>query len=186
MTSVKIIVGLGNPGKDYERTRHNAGFMVVDAMAKHIGATWKHEPKLRSMIAEGIIEEQKVTLVKPTTYMNASGEAVRLVMDYLKVLPASVLVVSDDIDLPLGQLRFRSEGGAGGHNGLKSMIQCLGTQQFLRLKVGVDAPPEKVPLEAYVLQKFAGHEHDLINRSVAKATEVLLTLSMLQETTWTV
>jgi PTH1 family peptidyl-tRNA hydrolase len=183
---IKIIVGLGNPGKEYERTRHNAGFMVVDTLAKQIGATWKHEPKLRSMMAEGIIEGEKMVFVKPTTYMNASGEAVRLVMDYLKVLPASILVVSDDIDLPLGQLRFRTEGGAGGHNGLKSMIQCLGTQQFLRLKVGVDAPPEKVPLEAYVLQKFAGHEHDVIDRSVKKAVEIVLAPSILQETTWTV
>jgi PTH1 family peptidyl-tRNA hydrolase len=183
---IKIIVGLGNPGKEYERTRHNAGFMGVDTLAKQIGATWKHEPKLRSMMAEGIIEGEKMVFVKPTTYMNASGEAVRLVMDYLKVLPASILVVSDDIDLPLGQLRFRTEGGAGGHNGLKSMIQCLGTQQFLRLKVGVDAPPEKVPLEAYVLQKFAGHEHDVIDRSVKKAVEIVLAPSILQETTWTV
>ena len=184
--SVKIIVGLGNPGKDYERTRHNAGFMVVDALVRQIGASWKHEPKLRSMIAEGIIEGEKMTFVKPTTYMNASGEAVRMVADYLHVLPGSILVVSDDIDLPLGQLRFRTEGGAGGHNGLKSMIQCLGTQQFLRLKVGVDAPPEKVPLEAYVLQKFAGHEHDVINRAVAKAVEIVSAPAALQETTWTV
>ncbi len=186
MDNLKIIIGLGNPGHEYERTRHNAGFMVVDALAKSIGITWKHEPKLRSMIAEGVIDGEKIILVKPTTFMNNSGESVRAVVDYWKLHASSMIVVSDDIDLPFGQIRFRLEGGAGGHNGLKSLIQYLGTQQFPRLKVGVGAPPEHIPLENFVLQKLAGGEHTTIDKAVARAVEILSTPKEIKETTWTV
>lgn len=181
-----MIVGLGNPGKEYERTRHNAGFMVVDAFAKAHGMTWKHEAGLRSMLAEGNIDGTKLILVKPTTYMNASGEAVRLVMDRFRVPASSVLVVSDDVDLPLGSMRYRTEGGPGGHNGLKSLIALLGTQVFARLKIGVGAPSEHIALEDHVLSKFVKEEHGVIDRVVAKALEILDAPSAVQETTWTV
>ncbi len=181
-----MIVGLGNPGKEYERTRHNAGFMVVDAFAKAHGMTWKHEAGLRAMIAEGNIDGTKTILVKPTTYMNASGEAVRIVMDRFHVLGISILVVSDDVDLPLGSMRYRTEGGPGGHNGLKSLISCLGTQIFARLKIGVGALPEHIALEEYVLGKFMKEEHGIIDRVVVKALEILDSPSAVQETTWTV
>lgn len=185
-TNTRILVGLGNPGKEYERTRHNAGFMVVDAFAKGHNMTWKHEAGLRSMIAEGNIDGTKTVLVKPTTYMNASGEAVRMVMDRFHVPAASILVISDDVDLPLGSARYRTEGGPGGHNGLKSIISLLGTQVFARLKIGVGAPPERVPLEEYVLGKFVKEEHGVIDRVVIKALEILNQPSAVQETTWSV
>ncbi len=141
---------------------------------------------LRSMIAEGNIDGTKTVLVKPTTYMNASGEAVRMVIDRFHIPAASILVISDDVDLPLGSMRYRTEGGPGGHNGLKSLISCFGTQMFARLKIGVGAPPEHVALEDYVLGKFIKEEHGVIDRVVAKALEVLDTPSAPQETTWTV
>lgn len=181
-----MVVGLGNPGKEYERTRHNAGFMVVDAFARAQSVTWKHEAGLRAMIAEVNIDGRKIVLVKPTTYMNASGEAVRMVMERFHISDVSVLVVSDDVDLPLGALRYRTEGGPGGHNGLKSLIACLGTQKFARLKIGVGAPPERIPLEDYVLGKFVKEEHGVIDRVVIKALEILGTPSVVQERTWTV
>lgn len=185
-SKVRVLVGLGNPGKDYERTRHNAGFMVLDAFVKTHGLSWKHEPSLRSMIAEGNIDGVKTICAKPTTYMNASGEAVRLVIDRFHASKESILVVSDDVDLPLGSLRFRKEGSAGGHNGLKSIIAAVGTQVFARLKIGVNPPPENVPLENYVLSKFVKDEHGVIDRVVERAVELLCGDLEMQETTWTV
>lgn len=186
-TSVTLIVGLGNPGKDYERTRHNVGFMVVDGFARVKGLSWKHEPTLRSMIAEGNVDGQKMLLVKPTTYMNASGEAVRLVMDRFHIPADSVVVVSDDVALALGTLRVRAEGGAGGHNGLKSIIQHIGSQTFWRVKVGVNPPPEHVSLETYVLNRFMKEEHGVIDRAVAKAVEILVAIpESLKTTTYSV
>lgn len=185
-TNARIIIGLGNPGKEYERTRHNAGFMIVEAFAKAHGMTWKHEPTLRSMIAEGNIDGTKVVLVKPTTYMNASGQAVRAVLERFHVSAPSILVISDDVDLPLGSMRYRTAGGPGGHNGLKSLIASLGTQEFARLKIGVGAPSEHVPLEEYVLGKFVKEEHGVIDRVVIKALEILDAPAALPETTWTV
>lgn len=182
-----LIVGLGNPGKDYERTRHNAGFMAIDAFAKIHGFRWKHEPTLRSNVAEGNVDGVKMIFMKPTTYMNASGEAVRLVMDRFHVDAKSTIVLSDDVALALGALRVRSEGGAGGHNGLKSIIQHIGVQTFWRIKIGVGAPPEHETLETYVLNRFMKEEHGIIDRSVGKAVEILSGIpGSLQETTYTV
>lgn len=182
-----LIVGLGNPGKDYERTRHNAGFMAIDLFAKAKGISWKHEPTLRSTIAEGNIDGTKVLLMKPTTYMNASGEAVRLVMDRFHVDAKHMLVLSDDVALALGSLRVRSEGGAGGHNGLKSIITHIGSQTFWRIKIGVNPPPPEVSLETYVLNRFMKEEHAIIDRAIAKAVEILSSIpESLAETTYTV
>ncbi len=182
-----LIVGLGNPGKDYERTRHNAGFMAIDVFAKANGFRWKHEPTLRANIAEGNMNDRKVILMKSTTFMNASGEAVRLVMDRFHVNAKSMIVLSDDVALALGSLRVRSEGGAGGHNGLKSIIQHIGSQTFWRIKLGVNPPPENVSLETYVLNRFMKEEHGVIDRAVAKAGEILFNVpESLQETTYTV
>lgn len=186
-TSVTLIVGLGNPGKDYERTRHNAGFMAIDLFAKAKGLSWKHEPTLRSTIAEGNVDGNKIVLMKPTTYMNASGEAVRLVMDRFHAKADSTVVLSDDVALALGSLRVRSEGGAGGHNGLKSIIAHSGSQTFWRIKIGVNPPPPEVSLETYVLNRFMKEEHALIDKAVAKAVEILSTIpESLKETTYTV
>ena len=130
-----LIAGLGNPGKEYENTRHNAGFLVLDTLAQKLGADLS-ERKHRALCGKAVIGGQKVILLKPQTYMNSSGESIRAAADYYKVPPEDILVVYDDISLAPGQLRIRAKGSAGGHNGIKSIIAHLGTQEFPRVKVG--------------------------------------------------
>ena len=133
-----IIAGLGNPKKEYENTRHNVGFEVIDALADHYGIR-VIDRKHRALVGKGVIEGQKVLLAKPLTYMNLSGESLREIIDYYKEDPETqLLVICDDISLDVGQLRIRKKGSAGGHNGLKNIIANLGTQDFMRLRVGVE------------------------------------------------
>jgi PTH1 family peptidyl-tRNA hydrolase len=181
----RILVGLGNPGKEYELTRHNVGFLAIDAFVTEKKMTWKHEPMVHAMIAEGNIDGVKTVCVKPMTYMNASGDAVRCVMDRFHANASSLFIISDDIDLPLGTLRFRTEGSAGGHNGLQSIIRALGTSAFARLKIGVSAPPPNVPLEAYVLQRFCHEEEKILDRVIVRSVDILRQSACI-ETTWTV
>ena len=185
--ATKCIIGLGNPRKEYERTRHNAGFMAVEALAKHLGLTWKVDTARKSIIAEGNIDGTKLVLVKPQTYMNNSGEAVRAMMDYLHCTPNDCIIVADDVALPLGTIRVRGDGSAGGHNGFKSIIEHIGTQTFRRVRIGVNPPPVNVPLEIYVLEKFAKSEHAIVDKAVEKVVELLSGLDTpLAETTYTV
>jgi peptidyl-tRNA hydrolase, PTH1 family len=135
---MKLIIGLGNPGAQYERTRHNVGFHVVDHLANQYH--WHWERKGRAMIASGTLENEKVVLVKPLTYMNNSGEAVNELLHWYKLQPSDVLVVCDDLDLPVGQVRLRPKGSAGGHNGVGSIIQHLHTNEFPRLRIGIGRP----------------------------------------------
>lgn len=152
-----IIVGLGNPDREYLGTRHNMGFSVIDALAEqyHIKVDTK---KHKGLIGNGIIEGQKVVLVKPLTYMNLSGECVREVMDFYKASLEDLLIVYDDISLPVGQLRLRAKGSAGGHNGIKNIILHLGSDVFARIKVGVGEKPAKMDLKDFVLGHFHGEE----------------------------
>ena len=152
-----IIAGLGNPGKEYENTRHNAGFMVMDALAEKIGADIS-EKKHKALCGKGAIGGEKVILMKPQTYMNSSGESIRAAADYYKVDPEDILIVYDDISLAPGQLRIRAKGSAGGHNGIKSIIAHLGTQEFPRVKVGVGEKPKGYDLADYVLGHFTKEE----------------------------
>ena len=140
-----LIAGLGNPGKEYENTRHNAGFMVLDALADKLGADIS-EKKHKALCGKAVIGGQKLILLKPQTYMNSSGESIRAAADYYKVDPEDILVVYDDISLAPGQLRIRAEGSAGGHNGIKSIIAHLGTQEFPRVRVGVGEKPPRMDL----------------------------------------
>ena len=135
---MKLVVGLGNPGAQYEQTRHNVGFHVVDLLAQKMGWSW--ERRGRAMQAPGMIETEKIVLVKPLTFMNKSGEAVGELMRWYKLQPDDVLVVYDDLDLPVGRVRLRSGGSAGGHNGISNIIQHLHTQEFPRLRVGIGRP----------------------------------------------
>lgn len=137
---MKIIVGLGNPGIKYEKTRHNAGFIVIDHLAQRLGVSVK-TLKFKALIAETFVMHQKVVLVKPQTYMNLSGEAVRAIMDYYDADIADLLVISDDKDLDVGALRIRQKGSSGGQNGIKNIIQHLATQEFARIKVGIGSNP---------------------------------------------
>ncbi|HBC43691.1 MAG TPA: aminoacyl-tRNA hydrolase [Pseudanabaena sp.] len=140
--SISLIVGLGNPGTEYERTRHNIGFMAVDALATDWSISLGKEKRFYGIFGEGRISSTfghsgKIRLLKPTTYMNLSGQAVRACADWFKCSPESILVIYDDMDLPLGKLRLRPSGSAGGHNGMKSIISHLGTQNFPRLRLGI-------------------------------------------------
>lgn len=168
-----IIVGLGNPGKEYEGTRHNAGFDVIDRLADqyHISV---EERKHRAFCGKGVIGGQKVVLVKPQTYMNLSGESVRSIVDYYKIDEESeLLVIFDDISLDVGQIRIRKKGSAGGHNGIKNIIAQLGTTEFQRIKVGVGEKPKHYDLADYVLGHFSKEEQVLMDEGYAHAVHAV-------------
>lgn len=165
----RIIVGLGNPGRQYEETRHNVGFMVLDRMAAASGAAFRSDPKWQchlAKLADGTV------LLKPQTFMNLSGRSIRQVLSFHKWPPAEMLVVYDDAALPLGTLRFREKGSAGGHNGIKSIIEHLGTQEFPRLKIGIgsSAPGNMV---GHVLGRFAPAEREALENTLATALEAV-------------
>jgi peptidyl-tRNA hydrolase, PTH1 family len=174
MTDWYLIVGLGNPGKEYTDTRHNVGFRVVDELARRYGLTFGKKER-KAIIATGVIDGKKVILAKPQTFMNLSGEAVRALVDFYKIEPANILVVSDDIDIPLGTVRVRKSGGAGGQGGMKSVIQQLGTQDFNRLRFGVSRPPGKMQTKDYVLGAFQGDEAILASQVVDRASDAVET-----------
>ncbi len=157
-----IIAGLGNPTSQYEGTRHNVGFDVIDALADKYNISVDGR-KSRAFIGKGIIEGQKVILVKPQTYMNLSGESIRGLVDYYKIdEEQELLVIYDDVSLDVGQLRIRKKGSAGGHNGIKSIIANLGTQVFPRIKVGVGEKPKKYDLADYVLGHFSKADREIM------------------------
>lgn len=172
-----MIVGLGNPGKQYAKTRHNVGFMSVDALAEAYQIainTRKH----KAAIGEGTIEGRRVLLVKPQTYMNLSGEAVRPLADFYKISPAQIMVICDDLDIPLGTLRIRAKGGSAGQKGMQSIIQQLGTQAFPRIRFGIGRPPGRMDAAAYVLLPFIKEEEILVVETlhrVVKAVAIWLT-----------
>ncbi len=168
-----IIVGLGNPTAEYAGTRHNVGFDVIDTIADkyNISVT---ERKHRAFCGKGIIAGQKVILAKPQTYMNLSGESVRALVDYYKVdVETQLLIVYDDISLDVGQLRIRKKGSAGGHNGIKNIIQHLGTSVFLRIKVGVGEKPKEYDLVDYVLGHFSKDEKETMVEGYQHAAEAV-------------
>ncbi|MBQ7126590.1 aminoacyl-tRNA hydrolase [bacterium] len=153
----KLIVGLGNIGEKYVFTRHNIGFMLADSLAYNNKFTFRENSKLKCFIASFSYDLENYILIKPTTYMNLSGEAVRAVIDYYKISINDILVIYDDLSIPLGKMRFRQNGSHGGHNGIKSIIQHLGTQEFSRLKIGI-GPQPNLPAEVFVLQNFSKEE----------------------------
>ncbi len=152
-----IIVGLGNPGRRYAHHRHNVGFQCLDALAQAHGLTFSQR-KFRAMLAHGNIGPTPVLLAKPQTFMNLSGEAVAPLLGYYRRTPADLLVIYDDLDLPLGTIRIRAQGGAGGHKGMQSIIHHLQTQEFPRLRVGIGRPPEGLDPADYVLHPFTASE----------------------------
>ena len=168
-----IIVGLGNPGKDYTNTRHNIGFDVIDALADMAGIS-VIEKKHKAIIGKGVIDGQKVILAKPQTYMNLSGESVREIIDYYKVdEEQELIVISDDISLDVGNIRVRKKGSAGGHNGLKNIIAHLGHDTFMRVKMGVGEKPKGYDLADYVLGHFTSDERKVMNDAAKAATEAI-------------
>lgn len=168
-----IIVGLGNPSKEYEGTRHNVGFEVIDRLAEKYNISVDAK-KHRALIGKGMIAGQKVILAKPQTYMNLSGESVRSLLDYYKIdEEEELLVVYDDISLDNGQIRIRAKGSAGGHNGIKNIIAHLGGQVFPRIKVGVGEKPPKFDLADYVLGHFSKAEQELMEDGYEKAIHAI-------------
>lgn len=163
-----IIVGLGNPKKEYENTRHNIGFMAIDALAEKYNISVL-DCKHKALIGKGVINGYKVVLVKPLTYMNLSGEAVRAVIDYYKAdAESELIVIYDDVSLDVGQLRIRKKGSAGGHNGIKNIIAQLGHDTFLRIKIGVGEKPKGYDLADYVLGHFSKEELAVMKDSLDK------------------
>lgn len=165
-----IIAGLGNPTKEYDKTRHNVGFSAIDALADqyHIDVS---EKKHKALCGRGAIEGQKVVLMKPQTFMNLSGESIRAAVDFYKVDPEDIIIIYDDISLEPGQLRIRLKGSAGGHNGIKNIIAHLGTQEFPRIKVGIGAKPPRMDLADYVLSRFSQGEQKLMDDAFKEAAD---------------
>ncbi|KAA9012005.1 aminoacyl-tRNA hydrolase [Niallia endozanthoxylica] len=167
---MKLIVGLGNPGKQYENTRHNVGFEVIDALAEKLSISLD-QAKFKGIYGKAIIDGEKVFLLKPLTYMNLSGESISAIMDYFQIDTEDLLVIYDDMDLPAGKIRLRQKGSAGGHNGIKSTIAHVGTQEFNRIRVGINRPTGSMSITDYVLGRFTNEEKELINEAVAQSTD---------------
>ncbi|HVK59496.1 MAG TPA: aminoacyl-tRNA hydrolase [Candidatus Kapabacteria bacterium] len=165
MDTIYLVAGLGNPGAEYARTRHNAGFMAVECFGSKFGANWKNEAKFQSRVARIEARGRKVILCEPQTFMNASGEAIAPLAAYYKVPQERILVVVDDADLPFGQIRLRAEGSSGGHHGLDSIEHHLSTRQFARLRVGIGRTDRGLrEITGHVLGKFSADEAELLEK----------------------
>ncbi len=170
---MKWFVGLGNPGAKYANTRHNVGFMALDRFAQEQGISIT-KSQGRAEIGEGVIRGHKVVLIKPMTYMNLSGEAVRAYMQFYKVDLADMVVLYDDLDTEIGKIRLRYQGSAGGHNGIKSIIQHVGTQTFDRIRIGISRPPAGYDIADYVLSPYPKSQTELLDQSLERSCEAML------------
>ena len=171
MESLHLIVGLGNPGLDYARTRHNAGFMVVEQLARRWDAGWSESRRFAARLAEARVGSRRVVLCQPLTFMNASGECVRPLMDFRSIELPQLLVSADDADLPLGQLRLRPKGGTGGHHGLESLVQHLGSQEFARQRLGIGRRDGAREISNHVLGRFGPDEWSIWEQVVQAAVD---------------
>lgn len=169
-----LIVGLGNPGEEYEWTRHNLGFMLIDKLAAAAGATVKRR-ECRSLVGSAVIEGERVRLVKPQTFMNLSGEAVACLLAKFEIDDASksLIVISDDLALPFGKIRLRPHGSAGGHNGLKSIISVLGTNEFIRLRIGIQPEHPVSEARAFVLENFRKAQREEVEKILEQAAQAV-------------
>ncbi len=170
----KLIVGLGNPGQNYAANRHNVGFQCLDTFARGHGIAFSQRLRL-ALVGQGEVAGVSVTLAKPRTYMNLSGRAVTSLLNQLRLRPDDLIVIHDDLDLPLGQIRLRPRGGSGGHKGMQSIIQALGSQEFVRLRVGIDRPAGDDVMD-YVLGNFSADERPLVEAARQQVAEALLCL----------
>jgi len=168
---MKLVVGLGNPGPEYRETRHNVGFLVIDALTTRWRVSGEWREKFEALHIKTTIGDEPVIVAKPLTFMNLSGQAIAGLAGFYKIDPPDVFVVTDDVALPLGRLRARREGGAGGHNGLKSVIQHLGTQAFPRVRVGVGRGDERRDLADHVLGRFEAGEREIVSAAVLRAAD---------------
>lgn len=172
MSEIKLIVGLGNPGREYETTRHNAGFWWVDEFARMYGASFRADGKFHGLVARTVLRGHEVHLLKPQIFMNVSGRAVGALAQFYKIVPQHILVVHDELDLPPGSAKLKLGGGHGGHNGLKDIIAHLGTRDFWRLRIGVGHPGEKAEVSNYVLNAPRREEQVLVDEAMQRAQDV--------------
>lgn len=171
-----LIVGLGNPGVKYAKTRHNVGFFIVEEMIEKYGFKFKNQPKFQSYVAEGNIDEKKCVLAAPMTYMNNSGLAVSRLAQFYKIAAEKIIVIHDEIDLPLGKIRVSFNSSSGGHNGVESIIRDLGTKNFVRLRIGIGkelSVLRKILAEKFVLQNFSAEEIKLFSGEMGKYIEAV-------------
>jgi PTH1 family peptidyl-tRNA hydrolase len=168
-----LITGLGNPGREYRETRHNIGFMLVDHLAQRLGVSFSRMES-KALVTKGEYQGRRLVLAKPQTYMNLSGSAVGSLMRFYKVPITNLLVAYDDVDLPLGTIRLRAEGGSAGQKGMASIIERLGTQEFPRLRLGIGRPPGRMDAAAYVLQPFKKDEIELLPVILERAVDAAL------------
>ncbi len=176
-----LVIGLGNPDEQYQNTRHNVGYRFVDALLEFWKQSedfgdFKFTRKYKAELARGEFDGKKILLAKPTTYMNSSGEAIYLVEQYYKIPESNIIVVHDDIDIPLGSFRISFDSSAAGHKGVQSLIDHLQTQEFTRIRIGIGKPPENKPAEKYVLENFNNEENELLNKIFTLTTTAVETI----------
>jgi peptidyl-tRNA hydrolase, PTH1 family len=159
---IKLIVGLGNPGRQYEKTRHNAGFLFLDALAQELGCTWSNDPRFQGLFAECSIANRKVMLLKPDTFMNRSGISVGKIARYYKLLTEEILIVHDELDFNPGAVKLKKDGGHAGHNGLRDIIAHLGSKEFYRLRIGIGRPAAGKVVADFVLSSPSKQEWDML------------------------
>jgi PTH1 family peptidyl-tRNA hydrolase len=169
---MKLVVGLGNPGKAYANSRHNVGFQCIDGISRHAGIALSQRRRV-ALVGEGVLEGKELVLAKPRTFMNQSGEAVSYLMTRFRISLSDLLIIYDDLDLPLGKVRIRPSGGAGGHRGVASIIAALRSQDFPRIRVGIGRPPEGAGEVRYVLGSFTGEDGALVKQAVATVREAV-------------
>ncbi len=175
MNDLRIITCLGNPGEKYQNNRHNAGFLAGREIIKHFDLT-KEGKKFSSHVFKGKIHEHPIILIKPTTYMNLSGTAVQDALNFYKIPKENLIVIYDDIDLDLGSIRIKPKGSAGTHNGMKSVIQNLKTDNFTRIRIGIGPKPDNIPLDQFVLSNFISEEAQILTSVLPKIPEILINL----------
>jgi PTH1 family peptidyl-tRNA hydrolase len=179
---MKLVVGLGNPGKKYEKTRHNIGFMAIDALhaqlEEHNVSEWSLSKKFNAEVSGCTINNEKIILAKPMTFMNDSGHAVALIVQFYKMHPSEIIILHDDKDLPLGAIRSHEDRGHAGHNGVKSIIECMGTQDFRRIRIGIanEKKQAKKDTAEFVLGKFSILERSLLKKCISEAADTALKL----------
>ncbi len=174
---IYLIIGLGNPGREYKDTRHNIGFMLIDHLAERIGARGM-KVQSKAIVISGLHEERKLILAKPQTYMNLSGQSVQGLLHFYKIPHTHLLVAHDDLDIPYGTIRIRPSGGPGGQRGMANTIELLGTKDFPRLRLGIGRPPGRMDAKDYVLQDFSKDEQKLMSGILSRASDATLEFVM--------
>ncbi|MCK5123457.1 MAG: aminoacyl-tRNA hydrolase, partial [Candidatus Pacebacteria bacterium] len=160
---MKLIIGLGNPGEEYKKTRHNAGFLALDKIANNFQfSIFNFQSISNAQISKGVIDDKKYILIKPQTFMNNSGQAVKAILDYYKIKPEDIIVIHDDLDILLGEYKLSKNKNSGGHKGVQSIIDYLGTKDFTRIRIGIMTENKKTPTEKFVLERFSGEEMEVV------------------------